>query len=162
LQDSLAAEIEGTMRKELSLDDPECEEQKYARSRKKEKERKQNINSSSCVRFSARFSVRFHRRRVFETVKNINQTVRQRSLTPTGANIPGSNQSLSARTSPQSSGLCTPHSGVALDNRTQSILMETAANQERRGAMNRSGRGGGHVFRPTHASRGPSPSEFIT
>ncbi|XP_056268798.1 trafficking kinesin-binding protein 1-like isoform X2 [Pseudoliparis swirei] len=98
--DSLAAEIEGTMRKELSLDDPECEEQK------------------------------FHRRRVFETVKNINQTVRQRSLTPTGANIPGSNQSLSARTSPQSSGLCTPHSGVALDNRTQSILMETAANQE--------------------------------
>lgn len=28
-QDSLAAEIEGTMRKELSLDDPECEEQKY-------------------------------------------------------------------------------------------------------------------------------------
>lgn len=29
LQDSLAAEIEGTMRKELSLDDPECEEQKY-------------------------------------------------------------------------------------------------------------------------------------
>lgn len=30
-QDSLAAEIEGTMRKELSLDDPECEEQKYVR-----------------------------------------------------------------------------------------------------------------------------------
>ena len=28
-QDSLAAEIEGTMRKEMSLDDPECEEQKY-------------------------------------------------------------------------------------------------------------------------------------
>lgn len=28
-QDSLAAEIEGTMRKELSLDDPECKEQKY-------------------------------------------------------------------------------------------------------------------------------------
>ncbi|XP_054462576.1 trafficking kinesin-binding protein 1-like [Anoplopoma fimbria] len=107
--DSLAAEIEGTMRKELSLDDPECEEQN-------------------------------HRRRVFETVKNVNQTVRQRSLTPTNANIPGSNQSLSARTSPQSSGLCTPHSsvyggdvsgdGVALDNRTQSILMETAANQD--------------------------------
>uniref|UniRef100_A0A8C3ANZ5 Trafficking kinesin protein 1 n=1 Tax=Cyclopterus lumpus TaxID=8103 RepID=A0A8C3ANZ5_CYCLU len=100
--DSLAAEIEGTMRKELSLDDPE-----------------------------------FHRKRVFETVKNINQTVRQRSLTPTSANIPGSNQSLSARTSPQSSGLCTPHSsvyggdGVALDNRTQSILMETADNRDR-------------------------------
>ncbi|XP_041811924.1 trafficking kinesin-binding protein 1-like [Chelmon rostratus] len=107
--DSLAAEIEGTMRKELSLDDPECEEQN-------------------------------HRKRVFETVKNVNQTVRQRSLTPTSANIPGSNQSLSARTSPQSSGLSTPHSSmyggdfsgdsIALDNRTQSILMETASNQD--------------------------------
>uniref|UniRef100_A0A669CZ70 Trafficking kinesin protein 1 n=1 Tax=Oreochromis niloticus TaxID=8128 RepID=A0A669CZ70_ORENI len=103
--DSLAAEIEGTMRKELSLDDPEI-----------------------------------HRKRVFETVKNVNQTVRQRSLTPTNSNIPGSNQSLSARTSPQSSGLSTPHSSiyggdlsgesVALDNRTQSILMETASNQD--------------------------------
>uniref|UniRef100_A0A3Q1HI93 Trafficking protein, kinesin binding 1a n=1 Tax=Anabas testudineus TaxID=64144 RepID=A0A3Q1HI93_ANATE len=107
--DSLAAEIEGTMRKELSLDDPDCEE--------------------------------IHRKRVFETVKNVNQTVRQRSLTPTSANIPGSNQSLSARTSPQSSGLSTPHSSVyggditgdsvALDNRTQSILLETASNQDR-------------------------------
>ncbi|XP_024113673.2 trafficking kinesin-binding protein 1 isoform X1 [Oryzias melastigma] len=106
--DSLAAEIEGTMRKELSLEDPECEELKV------------------------------HRKRVFETVKTVNQTVRQRSLTPTG--IPGSNQSLSARTSPQSSGLSTPHSsvyggdisgdGVILDNRTQSILMETASNQD--------------------------------
>ncbi|KAK2830140.1 hypothetical protein Q5P01_018071 [Channa striata] len=108
--DSLAAEIEGTMRKELSLDDPEFEEQKI------------------------------HRKRVFDTVKNVNQTVRQRSLTPTSANIPGSNQSLSARTSPQSSGLSTPQSimyggditghSVALDNRTQSILLETASNQE--------------------------------
>lgn len=103
--DSLAAEIEGTMRKELSLDDPECEEQKN------------------------------HHKRVFETVKNVNQTVRQRSLTPT-SNIPGSNQSLSARTSPQSSGHTTPRScmysgdSVTLDNRTQSILMETAANQD--------------------------------
>ncbi|XP_071771007.1 trafficking kinesin-binding protein 1 [Centroberyx gerrardi] len=108
--DSLAAEIEGTMRKELSLDDPECEEQKT------------------------------HRKRVFQTVKNINQTARQRSLTPSNANIPGSNQSLSSRTSPQSSGLATPCSGlyegnfcgdnVTLDNRTQSILMETACNQD--------------------------------
>ncbi|XP_038156319.1 trafficking kinesin-binding protein 1-like isoform X2 [Cyprinodon tularosa] len=105
--DSLAAEIEGTMRKELSLDDPECEEQKI------------------------------HRRRVFETVKSVNQTVRQRSLTPTNSNIPGSNQSLSTRTSPQSSGLSTPRSnmfggdiGLAFDNRTQSILMETASNQD--------------------------------
>uniref|UniRef100_A0A3Q1BWW4 HAP1 N-terminal domain-containing protein n=1 Tax=Amphiprion ocellaris TaxID=80972 RepID=A0A3Q1BWW4_AMPOC len=112
--DSLAAEIEGTMRKELSLDDPECEEQKS------------------------------HRKRVFETVKNVNQTVRQRSLTPTSANIPGSNQSLSARTSPQSSGLSTPHSSMyggdlsgdsfALDNRTQSILMETGREKKSTGA----------------------------
>ncbi|MEQ2235709.1 hypothetical protein ILYODFUR_005076 [Ilyodon furcidens] len=108
--DSLAAEIEGTMRKELSLDDPESEEQKI------------------------------HRKRVFQTVKSVNQTVRQRSLTPTNSNIPGSNQSLSTRTSPQSSGLSTPHStmfasdisgdSVAFDNRTQSILMETASNQD--------------------------------
>uniref|UniRef100_A0A665TT62 Trafficking protein, kinesin binding 1a n=1 Tax=Echeneis naucrates TaxID=173247 RepID=A0A665TT62_ECHNA len=107
--DSLAAEIEGTMRKELSLDDPEN-----------------------------------HRKRVFETVKNVNQTVRQRSLTPTSANIPGSNQSLSARTSPQSSGLSTPHSSVfggdisgesvSLDNRTQSILMETGQEKKASGA----------------------------
>nr|XP_054602027.1 trafficking kinesin-binding protein 1 isoform X1 [Nothobranchius furzeri]XP_054602030.1 trafficking kinesin-binding protein 1 isoform X1 [Nothobranchius furzeri] len=108
--DSLAAEIEGTMRKELSLDDPECVEQKS------------------------------HRKRVFETVKSVNQTVRQRSLTPTNSNIPGSNQSLSARTSPLSSGLSSPHSSLygsditgdatPFDNRTQSILMETASNQE--------------------------------
>ncbi|XP_067111543.1 trafficking kinesin-binding protein 1-like [Osmerus mordax] len=104
--DSLAAEIEGTMRKELSMEDPDCEEQKV------------------------------HRKRVFETVKNINQTVRQRSPIPSNANIPGSNQSLSSRTSPHSSGAATPSlyggdsgNGVALDNRTQSMLMETASNQ---------------------------------
>lgn len=80
---------------------------------------------------------RSHQKRVFETVKNINQTVRQRSLTPTSANIPGSNQTLSARTSPQSSGLSTPHSSMyavdIIDNRAQSILMETASNQDRWG-----------------------------
>lgn len=86
---------------------------------------------------------RSHRKRVFETVKNVNQTVRQRSVTPTNPNIPGSNQSLSSRTSPQSSGLSSPHSSiyggdisgdsVALDNRVQSILMETASNQDRFG-----------------------------
>ncbi|KAG7276089.1 hypothetical protein CRUP_035165 [Coryphaenoides rupestris] len=101
--DSLAAEIEGTMRKELSMEDPECEEQKY-------------------------------------TVKNINQTVRQRSPIPgSQGNIPGSNQSLSSRSSPLSSCPATPHSGMypadasgddlALDNRAQSLLME-AANRE--------------------------------
>lgn len=89
------------------------------------------------------FGCRSHRKRVFETVKNVNQTVRQRSVTPTNSNIPGSNQSLSSRTSPLSSGLSSPHSsvyggdlsgdGVALDNRVQSILMETASNQDRFG-----------------------------
>ncbi|XP_061886196.1 trafficking kinesin-binding protein 1-like isoform X1 [Entelurus aequoreus] len=112
--DSLAAEIEGTMRKELSLDEPECEHQKV------------------------------HRRRVFQTVKNINQTVRQRSPTPTGTNIPGSNRSLSSScTSPQSSGLTSPRSGVCardlggdgvpLDNRVQSILMEAERSAESEG-----------------------------
>lgn len=85
---------------------------------------------------------RSHRKRVFETVKTVNQTVRRRSVTPTSSNIPGSNQSLSSRTSPQSSGLSSPHSsnyggdvsgdGVALDNRVQSILMES--NQDRSGS----------------------------
>ncbi|KAM6959155.1 trafficking kinesin-binding protein 1 isoform 2-T2 [Aplochiton taeniatus] len=105
--DSLAAEIEGTMRKELIMDDPECEEQKI------------------------------HHKRVFEAVKNINLTARQRSPIPSNANIPGSNQTLSSsRSSPGSSGSATPRSalfggdGAALDNRTQSILMESAYNQE--------------------------------
>ncbi|CAB1320700.1 unnamed protein product [Coregonus sp. 'balchen'] len=104
--DSLAAEIEGTMRKEMSLDDPECEEQKV------------------------------HHKRVFETVKNINQTVRQRSPILSNANIPGSNQA-SSLSSAHSSGRTTPMAGsigcdvrgdgVALDNRQQSMLMESAA-----------------------------------
>ncbi|CAL8297780.1 unnamed protein product [Lota lota] len=109
--DSLAAEIEGTMRKELTLDDPECEEQKG------------------------------HRRRVFQTVKNINQTVRQRSPIPgSNPNIPGSNQMLSSHSSPLSSCPATPRSGlcpgdiagegIGLDNRTQSILMEAASIRE--------------------------------
>uniref|UniRef100_A0AAY4BDP6 Trafficking protein, kinesin binding 1a n=1 Tax=Denticeps clupeoides TaxID=299321 RepID=A0AAY4BDP6_9TELE len=100
--DSLAAEIEGTMRKEMSLSDPDCEEQK------------------------------FHQKRVFETVKNINQTVRQRSLAPPATNIPGSNQTLSSPSSTLSGGLTTAQSclrdsdmtGVSLDNRAQSILQE--------------------------------------
>lgn len=145
LQDSLAAEIEGTMRKELSLDDPECEEQKYVWFDVIQGHivcfwsiNKQQVEYKLKAFF---FFCRIHQKRVFETVKNVNQTVRQHSLTPTSANIPGSNQSLSARTSPQSSGLSTPHStmyggsisgdNVALDNRAQSILMETASNQER-------------------------------
>uniref|UniRef100_A0A8B9K167 Trafficking protein, kinesin binding 1a n=1 Tax=Astyanax mexicanus TaxID=7994 RepID=A0A8B9K167_ASTMX len=91
--DSLAAEIEGTMRKEIQMSDPEVEE--------------------------------LHPKRVFQTVKNINQTVRQRSP----MNIPGSNQT-SCVNSRRSSCLSTPRSsvyggeGVIMDNRTNSLLFE--------------------------------------
>ncbi|XP_064201612.1 trafficking kinesin-binding protein 1 isoform X4 [Anguilla rostrata] len=96
--DSLAAEIEGTMRKELQMDDPEVEEQKM------------------------------QHRRVFEAVKNINQTVRQRSLGPSPMNIPGSNQS-SLLNSARSSCISTPRSSmygsdVVNDNRANSIILE--------------------------------------
>ncbi|XP_017542557.2 trafficking kinesin-binding protein 1 [Pygocentrus nattereri] len=68
--DSLAAEIEGTMRKELSQEYPEIDEQKV------------------------------HHKRTFEMVKNINQSVRQRPLAPPpSTNIPGSNQTLSSLSS---------------------------------------------------------------
>uniref|UniRef100_A0A8C1T1T5 Trafficking protein, kinesin binding 1a n=1 Tax=Cyprinus carpio TaxID=7962 RepID=A0A8C1T1T5_CYPCA len=91
--DSLAAEIEGTMRKEIHMSDPDVEEQ------------------------------RLHPKRVFETVRNINQTVRQRSMGPSPLNIPGSNQT-SCTNSRRSSCLSTPRSsmyggdGVEMDNRT--------------------------------------------
>ncbi|XP_051520426.1 trafficking kinesin-binding protein 1 isoform X3 [Myxocyprinus asiaticus] len=90
--DSLAAEIEGTMRKELSLENPENEEQKVCH------------------------------KRVFETVKNINQSVRQRSSAHPAANIPGSNQTLSSLSSTLSDS---SSNNVAPDNRTQSMLQET-------------------------------------
>ncbi|KAG8521545.1 Trafficking kinesin-binding protein 1 [Galemys pyrenaicus] len=98
--DSLAAEIEGTMRKELQLEEPE---------------------SPDIA----------HQKRVFETVRNINQVVKQRSLTPSPMNIPGSNQS-SAMNSLLSSCVSTPRSSfygsdignVILDNKTNSIILE--------------------------------------
>ncbi|XP_070690803.1 trafficking kinesin-binding protein 1 isoform X2 [Pempheris klunzingeri] len=100
--DSLAAEIEGTMRKELQMDDPDVEEQ------------------------------RLHPKRVFQTVKNLNLMRQQRSSpAPSSLNIPGSNQT-SCFTSGRSSRVGTPHSnsiygsemgsGIILDNRTSSIL----------------------------------------
>lgn len=72
-----------------------------------------------------------HQRRVFETVRNINQVVKQRSLTPSPMNIPGSNQS-SAVNSLLSSCVSTPRSSfygsdvgnVVLDNKTNSIILE--------------------------------------
>ncbi|XP_005383610.1 PREDICTED: trafficking kinesin-binding protein 1 isoform X4 [Chinchilla lanigera] len=101
--DSLAAEIEGTMRKELQLEEPE---------------------SPDIA----------HQKRVFETVRNINQVVKQRSLTPSPMNIPGSNQS-SAMNSLLSSCVSTPRSSfygsdvgnIVLDNKTNSIILETEA-----------------------------------
>lgn len=72
-----------------------------------------------------------HQKRVFETVRNINQVVKQRSLTPSPMNIPGSNQS-SAMNSLLSSCVSTPRSSfygsdvgnVVLDNKTNSIILE--------------------------------------
>ncbi|XP_072549269.1 trafficking kinesin-binding protein 1-like isoform X1 [Salminus brasiliensis] len=95
--DSLAAEIEGTMRKELSQECPELDEQKV------------------------------RHKRVFETVKNINQSVRQRSPAPPSANIPGSNQTLSSLSSAlsDSNGNNTP----TLDNRAQSLLLEAGSTE---------------------------------
>ncbi|XP_037532337.1 trafficking kinesin-binding protein 1 [Nematolebias whitei] len=100
--DSLAAEIEGTMRKELQMDDPDVEEQ------------------------------RLHPKRVFQTVKNLNLMRPQRSSTASSPlNIPGSNQT-SCFTSGRSSRLGTPRSnsiyssetgsGIIFDNITSSIL----------------------------------------
>uniref|UniRef100_A0A8C4T315 Trafficking kinesin protein 1 n=2 Tax=Erpetoichthys calabaricus TaxID=27687 RepID=A0A8C4T315_ERPCA len=101
--DSLAAEIEGTMRKELKMEDPILEEQKI------------------------------HHRRVFETVKNINQTVKQRSLAPSPMNIPGSNQSSAAsscRSTPRSSFYGGDVTNIVIDNRTNSIILETESCNE--------------------------------
>uniref|UniRef100_A0A8V0YPB3 Trafficking kinesin protein 1 n=1 Tax=Gallus gallus TaxID=9031 RepID=A0A8V0YPB3_CHICK len=99
--DSLAAEIEGSMRKELHLDEPDSPDLA-------------------------------HQKRVFETVRNVNQVVKQRSMTPSPMNIPGSNQS-SAMNSLISSCISTPRSSfyggdisnIVIDNKTNSIILET-------------------------------------
>ncbi|XP_066177382.1 trafficking kinesin-binding protein 1 isoform X1 [Sylvia atricapilla] len=101
--DSLAAEIEGSMRKELHLDEPDSPDLA-------------------------------HQKRVFETVRNVNQVVKQRSMTPSPMNIPGSNQS-SAMNSVISSCVSTPRSSfyggdisnIMIDNKTNSIILETEA-----------------------------------
>ncbi|XP_047016354.2 trafficking kinesin-binding protein 1 [Ictalurus punctatus] len=101
--DSLAAEIEGTMRMELSHEQPEHEEQKV------------------------------RHKRVFETVKNVNQSVRQRSPAPPSANIPGSNQTLSSLSFALSDS--NTDNTASLDNREQSMLLEvesTDASPEKR------------------------------
>lgn len=68
------------------------------------------------------FVCRLRHKRVFETVKNINQSVRQRSPAPPTANIPGSNQTHSSLSSALSDG--NTDNLAALDNREQSMLLE--------------------------------------
>ncbi|XP_069814459.1 trafficking kinesin-binding protein 1 isoform X7 [Dendropsophus ebraccatus] len=113
--DSLAAEIEGSMRKELQIDDPDSPE----------------MNGN-------------HQKRVFETVRNVNQVVKQRSLAPSPMNIPGSNQS-SAMNSLMSSCVSTPRSSlyggdisnIVIDNKTNSIILETEAPDNSDGEKNK-------------------------
>ncbi|XP_041039791.1 trafficking kinesin-binding protein 1 isoform X6 [Carcharodon carcharias] len=104
--DSLAAEIEGSMRKELQMDNSPAQEQKH------------------------------QQKRVFETVRTVNQAVRQRSQAPSPMNIPGSNQS-SAMNSGFSSCVSTPRSSfygsditnIVIDNKTNSIILETESSE---------------------------------
>ncbi|XP_041709000.2 trafficking kinesin-binding protein 1 isoform X4 [Coregonus clupeaformis] len=100
--DSLAAEIEGTMRKELAMDDPEVEEQKL------------------------------HPKRVFETVKNVNLMRQHSSLAPSPMNIPGSNRSSclnsghsSCLSTPHSSLYGGDMGSILRDNRSNSFILET-------------------------------------
>uniref|UniRef100_A0A4W3H9B7 Trafficking kinesin protein 1 n=1 Tax=Callorhinchus milii TaxID=7868 RepID=A0A4W3H9B7_CALMI len=93
--DSLAAEIEGSMRKELQMD-----------------------NSPH--------------KKVFETVRTVNQAVKQRSQAPSPMNIPGSNQSSglnscfsSCISTPRSSFYGSDISNIVIDNKTNSIILET-------------------------------------
>ncbi|XP_075683203.1 trafficking kinesin-binding protein 1 isoform X3 [Rhinoderma darwinii] len=113
--DSLAAEIEGSMRKELQIDDTDSPE----------------MNGN-------------HQKRVFETVRNVNQVVKQRSLAPSPMNIPGSNQS-SAINSLISSCVSTPRSSlyggdisnIVIDNKTNSIILETESPDNSDGEKNK-------------------------
>ncbi|XP_066440604.1 trafficking kinesin-binding protein 1 isoform X4 [Eleutherodactylus coqui] len=113
--DSLAAEIEGSMRKELQIDDPDSPEMNGNR-----------------------------QKRVFETVRNVNQVVKQRSLAPSPMNIPGSNQS-SAMNSLMSSCVSTPRSSlyggdisnIVIDNKNNSIILETETPDNSEGDKNK-------------------------
>nr|XP_033786286.1 trafficking kinesin-binding protein 1 isoform X4 [Geotrypetes seraphini]XP_033786288.1 trafficking kinesin-binding protein 1 isoform X4 [Geotrypetes seraphini] len=99
--DSLAAEIEGSMRKELNMDEPDSPE-------------------LNCTQ----------QRRIFETVRNVNQVVKQRSLAPSPMNIPGSNQSSvvsSCASTPRSSFYGGDISNIVIDNKTNTIILETDA-----------------------------------
>ncbi|XP_039915097.1 trafficking kinesin-binding protein 1-like [Hirundo rustica] len=73
-----------------------------------------------------------HQKQVFETVRNVNQVVKERPMTPSPMNIPGSNQS-SAMNSVISSCVSTPRSSfyggdisnIMIDNKTNSIILQT-------------------------------------
>ncbi|XP_075068570.1 trafficking kinesin-binding protein 1 isoform X3 [Mixophyes fleayi] len=113
--DSLAAEIEGSMRKELQIEESDSPE----------------MNGNQ-------------QKRVFETVRNVNQVVKQRSLAPSPMNIPGSNQS-SAMNSLMSSCVSTPRSSlyggdisnIVIDNKTNSIILETESTEDSDGNKNK-------------------------
>ncbi|XP_063778466.1 trafficking kinesin-binding protein 1 isoform X2 [Pseudophryne corroboree] len=113
--DSLAAEIEGSMRKELQIDETDSPE----------------MNGNQ-------------QKRVFETVRNVNQVVKQRSLAPSPMNIPGSNQS-SSMNSLMSSCVSTPRSSlyggdisnIVIDNKTNSIILETESTDDSDGDKNK-------------------------
>ncbi|XP_069781559.1 trafficking kinesin-binding protein 1-like [Narcine bancroftii] len=104
--DSLAAEIEGSMRKELRMDLTPSQEQKH------------------------------QQKRVFETVRTVNQVVKQRSQGPSPMNIPGSNQS-SGLNSAFSSCVSTPRSSyyggditnIVIDNKTQSVILKMESSE---------------------------------
>ena len=86
---------------------------------------------SVCV--SVRLS-RLHPKRIFQTVRNVNQTVRQRSTGPSPMNIPGSNQT-SSLNSRRSSCVSTPRSsmygGSMMDNRASSMILEGHTPEDR-------------------------------
>ncbi|KAJ3608627.1 hypothetical protein NHX12_023159 [Muraenolepis orangiensis] len=105
--DSLAAEIEGTMRKEMSLDDPECEEQKRV--------------------FKAVKTIN-------QTVRQHSPNPGCSSANIPGSNQSSRSSPLSSCPATPHSGMYpgdTADDGMALDNRAQSILMEAASNRER-------------------------------
>uniref|UniRef100_A0A671MKF3 Trafficking kinesin-binding protein 1-like n=1 Tax=Sinocyclocheilus anshuiensis TaxID=1608454 RepID=A0A671MKF3_9TELE len=82
-----------------------------------------NLDLSLHSETKCAFVSRVRHKRVFETVKNINQSVRQRSAN-SATNIPGSNQTLSSLSSTLSDS---NGNNAAPDNRTQSMLQETGS-----------------------------------
>uniref|UniRef100_A0A4W3HB42 Trafficking kinesin protein 1 n=1 Tax=Callorhinchus milii TaxID=7868 RepID=A0A4W3HB42_CALMI len=71
-------------------------------------------------------------KKVFETVRTVNQAVKQRSQAPSPMNIPGSNQSSglnscfsSCISTPRSSFYGSDISNIVIDNKTNSIILET-------------------------------------